>query len=333
MDSLTKKTLKTSRSFTYTYYTSSAQTNQPTLLLIHGCPNSAQIWSDLIKSHLQPSGYGIIAVDCLGYAGTSKPTDAASYALDLMANDLAEILDAEGLEKVISLGHDWGSVLAQRMYNFHSERVIGLVTLNNVYTPPSGQPFHLKQMNAMMTRLIGYGPYWYWYLFTAPDGPKIVDEHVESLFTALHGRPETMRDIFCTEDGIKNYLLEDRKQEVLPYATKEMREQFVERMSKDGFTGPLLWYKAMLEGLHLEAEKKIMGETSVVKVPMLFIAAMQDPLGLPAAIQRSVQMGLLPDLTIEEIDAGHWCMLAKPKEVGEALTRWLKDKVQTRSRL
>jgi soluble epoxide hydrolase/lipid-phosphate phosphatase len=133
-------------------------------------------------------------------------------------------------------------------------------------------------------------------------------------------------DIFCKEDGLKNYLLEDRKQEVLPYATAEMREAFVKRMTKDGFTAPLLWYKAMIEGLHVEAEKKVLNQTSVVKVPTLFIAATHDLLGLPAAIQHPVQLGLLPDLTTHEIDAGHWCMLAKPQEVGEALMKWLKSK-------
>ena len=243
-----------------------------------------------------------------------------------MTNDLCEMIDAERLDNVITLGHDWGSIMAQRMYNFHSDRVSGVVTMNIAYTPPSGQPFHLEQINSMMTQLIGYGPVWYWYLFTSPEGVRIVDDHIESFFTALHGKPETMKDIFCTEDGIKNYLLDNRKQDVQPYATKEMREEFVGRMSRDGFTGPLLWYNAMLEGLHLETEKKVLNETTVVKVPMLFIAAMQDPLGLPAAIHRPVQMGLLPDLTIEEVDAGHWCMLAKPKEVGEALTKWLRNK-------
>lgn len=45
---------------------------------------------------LQPRGYGVVAVDALGYAGSSKPTDSASYAVRLMAGDLCEILDVEG---------------------------------------------------------------------------------------------------------------------------------------------------------------------------------------------------------------------------------------------
>jgi hypothetical protein len=117
MESLTKKTLKNSRSFTYTYYVSRAQSPLPTVLLIHGCPDSANLWSDLVMTYLQPGGYGVVAVDDLGYGGSSKPTDSAAYALNLMVKDLCEVLDTENLEQVISLGHDWGSILAQRLYN------------------------------------------------------------------------------------------------------------------------------------------------------------------------------------------------------------------------
>ena len=326
MESLTKKTLKVSRSFTYTYYISTAKPSLPTVLLIHGCPDSAELWSDLITTHLQPAGYGIVAVDDLGYAGSSKPTDSASYALNLMTNDLCEILDAEKLDQVISLGHDWGSILAQKLYNYRPERVNGLVVMNVAYAPLSAQPFDLDQMNTMMTKMIGYGPYWYWYFFTSEEGPKIMDAHVESAFTVLHADPTTWMETLCKQDGLKNYLLEDRKQEVLPYATTDMRKDFVKRMSNDGFAGPLLWYNALLEGLHLETERKMLHETNVVKVPVLFIAATKDPLGLKAAIEQPIQLGLLPDLTIEEVEAPHWCMLAKPKEVGEGLTKWLKSK-------
>ena len=109
-----------------------------------------------------------------------------------------------------------------------------------------------------------------------------------------------------------------------------MREAFVKRMIKDGFTASLLWYNAMLENVHLEAEKKVLNETNVVQVPTLFIAttkdplgqaATKDPLGQTAPIQQPIQLGLLPDLTVDEIDAGYWCMLSNPQEVGEALMK------------
>jgi soluble epoxide hydrolase / lipid-phosphate phosphatase len=96
MDKLDKKTLDVSRGFTYTYYASPAQDNKQTLLLVHG-----------FLDYLIPNGYGAIAIDCLGYSGTSKPTDKESYSLELQAHDLKEIVDKEGLDKVVIVGHDW----------------------------------------------------------------------------------------------------------------------------------------------------------------------------------------------------------------------------------
>jgi soluble epoxide hydrolase/lipid-phosphate phosphatase len=61
----------------------------------------------LVSNHLLPAGYGVLAPDCLGYSGTSKPTTTSSYNSEGMSADLCEILDAENIPKVISLGHDW----------------------------------------------------------------------------------------------------------------------------------------------------------------------------------------------------------------------------------
>jgi soluble epoxide hydrolase/lipid-phosphate phosphatase len=108
MEQLRKKALTTTRSLQYTYYVSPpSNPNLPTVLLLHGWPDDAHLWSDLISKHLLPAGYGVLAPDCLGYSGTSKPTTTSSYNSEGMSADLCEILDAEDLLKVISLGHDW----------------------------------------------------------------------------------------------------------------------------------------------------------------------------------------------------------------------------------
>ena len=57
MDTLNKKSLRVTRGFTYTYYSSPAKPGRPTLLLCHGWPDEAALWSDLITSHLAPHGY------------------------------------------------------------------------------------------------------------------------------------------------------------------------------------------------------------------------------------------------------------------------------------
>lgn len=325
MDSLAKKTLTVSRSLTYTYYVSPAEAGRPTVLLLHGWPDSAALWSDVMVKYLRPAGYGILAPDCLGYGGTSKPTDPGDYKMESMAKDICEILDTEGLDKVVSLGHDWGSVFAMRFYHFQPERTVGLVMVNVAYTPLQREPTDLVQMEKMLASILGYFPFWYWYLFAAEDGAEILKDHVDSLWTAMHGPTDSWLKTFCTRDGMKNYLLEDRRQETQPYATEERRKLFIERMKRDGFEGPQCWYRAQVGNVNLESQKALPQDRDVVKVPTLFIGGAQDTVCLSKAIYGPQQAGLLPHLTIEEIDAGHWSMLAKPKEFGEILTKWLKE--------
>jgi pimeloyl-ACP methyl ester carboxylesterase len=104
-----------------------------------------------------------------------------------------------------------------------------------------------------------------------------------------------------------------------------MKHEFVDRMSKDGFAAPLCWYLATVGEVQYGAEKDIPAERYVVTVPYLFVAGKLDRACVPMAIQQPIKQGLLPKLTIEELDAGHWSMLAKPKETGELFLRWLKD--------
>lgn len=154
---------------------------------------------------------------------------------------------------------------------------------------------------------------------------QICGAHLDSFFDAAHDKPEAWMDTLCAKDGLKNYLLQDKKAVNLqPYATDEMRKHFVARLKRDGWAAPMCWYRAVVEGHQYESEKDLPAENYTVKVPYLFIAGMKDYVCLPALIEQPKSQGLLPKLTVEKIDTGHWCMFAKPKEVGEMFTRWLR---------
>jgi soluble epoxide hydrolase/lipid-phosphate phosphatase len=60
-------------------------------------------------------------------------------------------------------------------------------------------------------------------------------------------------------------------------------------------------------------------------VPYLFVAGKLDVVCRPQEIERAIALGLTPNLTMKEVDAGHWCMFAKPKEIGEIFVKWLRD--------
>lgn len=106
MDASLYKTTAVSRGFTYHYYHSPAATGKPTILFVHGFPSSSYDWRRQVE-HFRPQGYGIIIPDILGVSGTSKPDNADAFRFALVARDIVDVLDTEGLNAVVGIGHDW----------------------------------------------------------------------------------------------------------------------------------------------------------------------------------------------------------------------------------
>lgn len=239
MDNLTKKTLKVSRGYTYTYYTSPAKDGKPTCFLAHGWCDSAELWSAFANDYLMPNGYGVIVPDCLGYAGTDKPTDWEEYDMKKMTADAVEILDNESVQKFVSIGHDWGTALAQRLYNFYPDRVIGLILVSVAYIPPG--PFDFEQSQELGKQVVGYPQYYYWLFFTADDGPAIMNQNVESVFEVEHGIPSSWMNTFCKEGGMREFISNGKRHELELYVTDEYKSKWIERVSRDKFDGPNCW--------------------------------------------------------------------------------------------
>ncbi|TPX10550.1 uncharacterized protein E0L32_008436 [Thyridium curvatum] len=330
LSKLNRKTLRVSRGFTYTYYTSPARdSSKPTLILFHGWPDTARLFAGLANDYLVPNGYGIVAPDCLGYGGTSKPTDDESYAWQRMAADAVEILDAEGLDRVVSAGHDWGSALAQRLYHFHPARVAGLVTLNVPYLPPTGD-FDLEAANAATRQAWGAGVYEYWRFFTAGDAPALMARNLESVYSAAHGEPATWEQNWCSPGGMRAWVSEGRTQPTLPYASGEHKADFMRRFDPsegggDGFEAPSCWYSSFAFGVQNAADRLLPKDAWTVRVPTLFWGGAQDFVCRPAGMQPSIDAGYLPNATVIVRDGGHWALLAIPDVFGEDLLSWLQS--------
>ncbi|KAI7767329.1 hypothetical protein LZL87_014350 [Fusarium oxysporum] len=324
LSKLTKKTLQVSRGFTYTYYTSPAQASKPTLILFHGWPDTALLWAGLINDYLVPNGYGIVALDCLGYGGSSKPTDPSCYAWQHMTADAVQILDAESLNSIISLGHDWGSITCQRLYNFYPSRVCGVVMVNNAYSPPTGQ-FNLDAANKMTKETFGYGFFEYWHFFTADDGASIMNQNLESVYGVAFADPQSYLENYSTPDRMRKFVSEGRTQPTLPYATSEHKADFMARLGRDGgFNAPSCWYKAWTLGLQNEADNLVAEDAKTINVPAFFWGAEKDAVCKPALLQPSVDAGLLPNVKSVTRQGGHWALLEKPVEFGQDVIGWLQ---------
>jgi soluble epoxide hydrolase / lipid-phosphate phosphatase len=107
MEAALYKDFAVSRGLKYHYYHLPPTDNcRPYLLFLHGFPSSSRDWRSQV-AYFKELGYGIIVPDMLGYGGTSKPLDPKELVPSKVTKDLTEILDAEKVDKVIAIGHDW----------------------------------------------------------------------------------------------------------------------------------------------------------------------------------------------------------------------------------
>lgn len=77
------------------------------LALVHGITESRRTWDPLLAP-LIAAGYRVIAVDLRGHGGSSR---IAPYDLATMAGDLGAVLQAEGADDALLVGHSLGGAV------------------------------------------------------------------------------------------------------------------------------------------------------------------------------------------------------------------------------
>lgn len=85
------------------------ESGAPTLVLVHGYPDSAAIWQPLAKR--LGRRFQVIAYDVRGAGRSSAPTGREAYRLDVLSADLRAVIDAVSPRRPVHLvGYDWGAL-------------------------------------------------------------------------------------------------------------------------------------------------------------------------------------------------------------------------------
>jgi pimeloyl-ACP methyl ester carboxylesterase len=200
--------------------------------------------------YLSKLPYRLVAVDTLGHGRTSKPRDPAAYAYHLMVKDIFDIADNEGIQKVIPLGHDQGSGLAQRMYNHCPDRTAAVLLLNVAYSPPNKkEPFNLAAINATSKEVFGYPMFEYCNFLTAPDAAGLMNANLDRVMEIPHANSVAdMQAVYGVPNAMREYL-GDRLEsvELKPYVNAKLKAQWRAELGEGGLEAPLCWYTAMVQ--------------------------------------------------------------------------------------
>ena len=99
----------------------------PALVLLHGFLESKAIWADFAETLRKD--FTVIAIDLPGH-GESELIDG-THGMQLMAETVKVVLEAEKIEKAVVAGHSMGGYVALQFAADHEEWVKGLVLFHS----------------------------------------------------------------------------------------------------------------------------------------------------------------------------------------------------------
>ena len=162
----------------------------PTLVLLHGYPQTGQMWHKVSPTLLKR--FNLIIPDLRGYGDSEKAR--SGFDKKTMAKDIACLASELGHETFFLMGHDRGARVAHRLALDFPERVEKLIVLDIV---PTHTIFSRTGRELAAA-------YWHWFYFQAPDLPEIMirnsaEPFLQTMFRSLSWRPDAIDDLLFAE--------------------------------------------------------------------------------------------------------------------------------------
>ncbi|KAI0791407.1 epoxide hydrolase [Abortiporus biennis] len=326
MNPILYKDTTVSRGFNYHYYYSPAKNAKSTIVFHHGCPSASRDWR-FAATYFQERGYGVLVPDMLGYGGTSKPVDPAFYGGNGIARDIVDILDAEKLDKVIAIGHDWGSRVVSKLANWFPERVIAYAVFAVPYTPPNPVNDY-EEFLKISKEKYGYELYGYWEFFAAGDAEKVILDHLEAFSDIFHPyNPDAVATDLAPLGALRKTLTSDYSAPRPAYWTEEDNIIFKETYRKNGFEAPLAWYRVQTSGISAKDDANVLKSNYYppASSPIFFGAARYDKICLPSIGIELLESDAFKhhQVTIKEYDGDHWLILSHADQINRDLEAWI----------
>jgi pimeloyl-ACP methyl ester carboxylesterase len=226
--------------------------------------------------------------------------------------DVEGLIEHEGAETAIGLGHDWGGQLAWSFAQLKPERTAGVISLNTPLLPRG----KVSPTEAMRAR---FGDDYYSLAFQAPGKAEAAFmADLDAFFSVIFSPPDPTGK---AEPATLANLLgrierHDRSRDVAVVPAAD-RTVFVEAFARTGFTGGFNWYR------NLDANwARMEGVDPIVRAPSLMICAERDSI-LPPEMTRWMDQ-LTPDLEKHVVPGvGHWTQWEAPEAVSALVGAWL----------
>jgi len=280
------------------------QAGQPVMLFLHGFPEAAFVWDELLLhfSQAEHGGYLCVAPNMRGYAGSSSPADIKAYRAKELVKDIAALKHHFSANSPLAalVAHDWGGAVAWNVANQHPDLMQGLVIINS---PHPGTFLRDLKHDPVQQAASDYMNF-----LIRPDAETLLAENDYQRLWAFFTNMGAV-------DGPHAWLAD------------EVRQQYRDAWEQ-GLTGALNYYRASplrppREGDPAAAEINLPMEMLRIAVPTLVIWGMQD-MALPPGLVDGLE-DYVPDLQLHRIpDGSHWLLHEQPEVVRQIIGNWIR---------
>jgi pimeloyl-ACP methyl ester carboxylesterase len=300
------------------YYEAGRAGPRPTLVLCHGFPELAYSWRHQLTG-LAARGFHVLAPDQRGYGLSDAPAEVEAYDIAALTGDLVALLDHKRIEKAVFVGHDWGGIVVWRMPILYPDRVAGVVALN---TPFMKRP-PVDPITILRAR---FGESNYIVFFQTPDAPeRAFEADLEKTFRFFMRRSDVTPETFAARaPQMRNLAFQDALAHFDPASvdnpllTPEELAFYVSAFARNGFRGPINWYRNFTRNWERSAD-----EADYVPHPALMIMAENDVV-LPPSLTEGME-AYVPNLSKALVrNCGHWTQQEKPEEVNKIIADWME---------
>ena len=279
----------------------SGQPARPVLLFLHGFPEGAFAWDELLDHFSQPQngGYFCVAPNLRGFETSSAPTDPAAYRAKFLVQDILALIDivSPGQALAALVAHDWGGAVAWNLANQHPDRLQRLVIINS---PHPGSFLRDLQSNPAQHAASAYMNF-----LIRPDAADLLAandyQRLWGFFNTLANGPATWLDE-PMKDRYRAHWSHGLQGGLNYYRASPLRPPRSDDPAASAITLP----DAMLR----------------IDVPTLVIWGLQDKALLPCLLDGLGQH--IPHLQLHTLDnASHWVVHEQPAVVKAYISGFL----------
>jgi pimeloyl-ACP methyl ester carboxylesterase len=283
----------------------SGEVGRPVLLFLHGFPEAAFVWDNLLTHFAKPEngGYRCVAPNMRGYAPSSAPTDVNAYRAKHLVQDIQALVALESPQQPLAalVAHDWGGAVAWNVANQHPECMQRLVILN---APHPGTFLRELQHSATQQAASAYMNF-----LIRPDAEALLQE-------------DDYRRLW---EFFTNMMPADQQGD--GWLTEDVKAQYRD-VWQQGLTGPLNYYRASpmrpatAEDTTINT-LQLPSEMLHISVPTCVLWGMAD-IALPAGLLDGLET-YVPQLTLHRLEkATHWLVHEQPARVIEIIDHYLR---------